>query len=183
MYESSDQTLSRFRNSDRPSLQLALDRTVSGAFFGQPVLRNQSTMGFDYGLGLAILTALLFFASILIHELSHAAVAKARGLPVKAITLFALGGVAQIEKEASDAKTEFWIGIAGPITSLLIGILSLMLAAGFGWAPSATNQSPWAAMLGWLGVINIALAIFNMIPGFPLDGGRVLRALLWWSSG
>jgi len=133
--------------------------------------------------GLAILTALLFFASILIHELSHAAVAKARGLPVKAITLFALGGVAQIEKEASDAKTEFWIGIAGPITSLLIGILSLMLAAGFGWAPSATNQSAWAAMLGWLGVINIALAIFNMIPGFPLDGGRVLRALLWWSSG
>ncbi len=133
--------------------------------------------------GLAILTALLFFAAIVIHELSHAAVAKARGLPVRSITLFALGGVAQIEKEASDAKTEFWMAIAGPITSLLIGILCLLLATGFGWTPSAKHQSPWAAMLGWLGVINIALAVFNMVPGFPLDGGRVLRAVIWWISG
>jgi Zn-dependent protease len=133
--------------------------------------------------GLAILTALLFFAAIVIHELSHAAVAKARGLPVRSITLFALGGVAEIEKEASDAKTEFWIGIAGPITSLLIGILCLLLATGFGWTPSDEHQSPWAAMLGWLGVINIALSVFNMVPGFPLDGGRVLRAVIWWISG
>jgi Zn-dependent protease/predicted transcriptional regulator len=132
---------------------------------------------------LAIFTALLFFASIVVHELSHAAVAKAHRIPVRSITLFALGGVAQIEKEASDAKTEFWIGIAGPITSLLIGILCLMLAAGFGWTPSGKHQSPWAGMLGWLGVINIALALFNMIPGFPLDGGRVLRAILWWILG
>jgi CBS domain-containing protein len=75
------------------------------------------------------------------------------------------------------------MGIAGPITILLIGILCLLLAAGFGWTPSARHQSPWAAMLGWLGVINIALAVFNMIPGFPLDGGRVLRAAIWWISG
>src|SRR5213592_324672 len=133
--------------------------------------------------GLAILTALLFFAAIVIHELSHAAVAKARGLPVRSITLFALGGVAQIEKEASDAKTEFWMGIAGPITSALIGIACLGLAVTLGWSPNVANQAPAAAMLGWLGIINITLAIFNMIPGFPLDGGRVLRAIIWWTTG
>ena len=133
--------------------------------------------------GLAVLTALLFFAAIVIHELSHAAVAKTRGLPVRSITLFALGGVAQIEKEASDAKTEFWMGIAGPITSAVIGIICLGIAAGIGWTPSGSHQAPLAAMLGWLGVINILLAVFNMIPGFPLDGGRVLRAVIWWITG
>src|SRR5437762_8326735 len=133
--------------------------------------------------GVAILTALLFFAAIVVHELSHAAVAKARGLPVRSITLFALGGVAQIEKEASDAKTEFWMGIAGPITSALIGLICLGIAAGLGWNPSFHHQSPGAAMLGWLGVINLALAVFNMVPGFPLDGGRVLRATIWWITG
>src|SRR6266404_9072264 len=133
--------------------------------------------------GVSILTALLFFATIVIHELSHAAIAKARRLPVRSITLFALGGVAQIEKEASDAKTEFWMGIAGPITSALIGVICLGIAAGIGWTPAGTHQSPPAAMLGWLGVINIALAVFNMIPGFPLDGGRVLRAVVWWITG
>ena len=74
------------------------------------------------------LRELLFFVSILLHELSHAAVAKMRGLPVHAITLFALGGVAQIEKDAADAKTEFWMGIIGPITSVLIGIVCLALS-------------------------------------------------------
>src|SRR5947207_12360750 len=107
---------------------------------------------------LAIVTALLFFAAIVVHELSHAAVAKARGLPVRSITLFALGGVAQIEKEASDAKTEFWMGIAGPITSAVIGVICLGIAAGIGWTPSGSHQSPLAAMLGWLGVIKIGRA-------------------------
>src|SRR5438876_10404697 len=133
--------------------------------------------------GVAILTALLFFAAIVVHELSQASVAKAHGLPVRSITLFALGGVAQIEKEASDAKTEFWMGIAGPITSAVIGLVCLGIAAGIGWTPSGSHQSPPAAMLGWLGVINILLAVFNMIPGFPLDGGRVLRAVIWWITG
>src|SRR5438552_17358552 len=100
--------------------------------------------------GLAILTALLFFAAIVVHELSHATIAKLRGLPVKSITLFALGGVAQIEKEASDPKTEFWMGIAGPITSALIGALCIGLAAVFGWAPTARHLSPQLAMLVWL---------------------------------
>ena len=129
---------------------------------------------------IAIVTGLLFFVSILLHELSHAAVARMRGIPVRAITLFALGGVAQIEKDAADAKSEFWMGIIGPITSFVIGFICLGLAALLGWNLADEPASPAAAMLMWLGIINIALAIFNMIPGFPLDGGRVLRAIVWW---
>lgn len=135
----------------------------------------------------AIVTALLFFVAILLHELSHAAVAKMRGLPVKSITLFALGGVAEIEREAADAKTEFWMGIVGPITSAGIGFICLGIAFALGWQPSAegmmTAATPPMAMLVWLGYINITLAIFNMIPGFPLDGGRILRAIIWWKTG
>ena len=132
---------------------------------------------------IAIITGLLFFVSILLHELSHAAVAKMRGIPVRAITLFALGGVAQIEKDAADAKSEFWMGIIGPIASMLIGVVCLVLAWLLGWSFAAEPVSPPAAMFMWLGYINIALAIFNMIPGFPLDGGRVLRAVVWWVTG
>ena len=133
--------------------------------------------------GLAVVTAVLFFASIVVHELSHALVAKARGLPVRSITLFALGGVAQMEREAADAKTEFWMGIIGPITSFVIGVVCLALALALGWTPPMLPQTPVAAMLMWLGVINVGLAIFNMVPGFPLDGGRVLRGLIWWITG
>lgn len=132
---------------------------------------------------LAIVTALLFFAGIVLHELSHAMVAKSRGLPVRSITLFALGGVAQIEKEAEDAKTEFWMGIIGPITSLAIGAICLAIAYALGWAPPDFPARPLPAMLMWLGYINIMLGVFNMIPGFPLDGGRVLRAIVWWITG
>ena len=132
---------------------------------------------------IAIITGLLFFVSILLHELSHAAVAKLRGIPVRAITLFALGGVAQIEKDAADAKSEFWMGIIGPITSFVIGLFCLALAWLFGWNLASEAVSAPAAMFMWLGFINIALAIFNMIPGFPLDGGRVLRAIVWWITG
>ena len=131
----------------------------------------------------AIVTGLLFFVSILLHELSHAAVAKLRGIPVRAITLFALGGVAQIEKDAADAKSEFWMGIIGPITSIAIGLVCLLLASLLGWNFPAESNTPPAAMFMWLGYINIALAVFNLIPGFPLDGGRVLRAVVWWVTG
>ena len=133
--------------------------------------------------GLAILTAVLFFAAIVAHELSHALVAKLRGLPVRSITLFALGGVAQIEKEAEDAKTEFWMGIIGPITSLVIGAICLALTIALGWTPPEPPKKPLPAMLMWLGYINFGLGIFNLIPGFPLDGGRVLRAVIWWMTG
>src|SRR5689334_14836998 len=133
--------------------------------------------------GLGLITAVLFFASIIAHELSHALVAKARGLPVRSITLFALGGVAQMERDAGDAKTEFWMGIIGPITSFVIGFVCLVLALLLGWTAPGFPRTPVAAMLMWLGVINVGLAIFNMIPGFPLDGGRVLRGVIWWITG
>lgn len=131
----------------------------------------------------AILSGALFFAAIIAHELSHALVAQARGLPVRSITLFALGGVAQMEREAADAKTEFWMGIAGPITSAVLGFGCLAVASTLGWTMSAEPGTPLLAMLVWLGYINIGLALFNMIPGFPLDGGRVLRAIVWGITG
>jgi Zn-dependent protease/CBS domain-containing protein len=128
----------------------------------------------------AILTGVLFFVFLFAHELSHALVAKARGIPIHKITLFLLGGVAQIEKEASDAKTEFWMAIVGPFTSAALGVILLALAWASGWVPRTAAATPGIALLVWLGYINLALAAFNMIPGFPLDGGRVLHAILWW---
>jgi Zn-dependent protease/predicted transcriptional regulator len=130
----------------------------------------------------AVITAVLFFVSIVLHELSHALVARARGVSVRSITLFALGGVATMETPAPDAKTEFWIAAAGPIASLAIGAGCYALAASLGWSPQA-EASPSTAVLGWLGYINISLAVFNLIPGFPLDGGRILRGILWGRSG
>jgi Zn-dependent protease/CBS domain-containing protein len=129
----------------------------------------------------AIITGVLFFACLFAHELSHALVAKARGLPIHKITLFLLGGVAQIEKEASDPKTEFWMAIVGPFTSGILGLMLLALARVAGWDPRTEPATPGAALLVWLGYINLALGAFNMIPGFPLDGGRVLHAILWWA--
>jgi Zn-dependent protease/CBS domain-containing protein len=128
----------------------------------------------------AAVTAVLFFAALLLHELAHSLLAKARGLRVRAITLFALGGVSQIESEAADAKSEFWIAIAGPITSVVIGVGVLGTARLAGWLPGTEPVTPVVSVLVWLGYINIVLAVFNMIPGYPLDGGRVLRAAIWW---
>jgi Zn-dependent protease/predicted transcriptional regulator len=127
----------------------------------------------------ALFTALLFFVTLLLHELSHSLVAQARGLKVTGITLFALGGVSQIQDDATDAKTEFWVAIAGPLASLIIGFGCLALAAGLGWHRSAEPSTAVTAVLVWLGYINVGLAIFNMIPGFPLDGGRVFRSIVW----
>src|SRR4030095_12188489 len=132
---------------------------------------------------MALVTAVLFFAAVIAHELSHAMVAKRRGLPVRSITLFALGGVAQLEKEPEDAKTEFLVSIVGPIASAAIGFICLMLAWALGWTVMAGANKPLMAMLIWLGYNNIGLAIFNLLPGFPMDGGRVLRALIWWYTG
>src|SRR5262249_21561623 len=127
----------------------------------------------------AVLTGVLFFVALLLHELAHSLVAKARGLRVRAITLFALGGVSQIESEASDAKSEFWIAIAGPITSVVIGLVLLAAARLTGWQSASEPLTPAGAVLVWLGYINVVLAAFNMIPGYPLDGGRVLRPIIF----
>jgi Zn-dependent protease/predicted transcriptional regulator len=129
---------------------------------------------------IALVTAVLFFVALLLHELAHSLVARSRGLKVRTITLFALGGVSQIESEASDAKSEFWIAIVGPLTSLAIGAICLGVERlVYGQRQPAT---PVAELLFWLGQINVVLAVFNMIPGYPLDGGRVLRSIIWWIS-
>jgi Zn-dependent protease/CBS domain-containing protein len=126
-----------------------------------------------------LMTAALFFICLLFHEFAHSWVAQKRGLRVRAITLFALGGVSQIEKESTDARTEFWVAIAGPIASLVIGLLCLNLAMELGWHRPLEPHSAVTGILVWLGYINLSLAVFNMIPAFPLDGGRVLRAIVW----
>lgn len=134
----------------------------------------------------AVAAAVSFFISILIHELSHALVGRAKGIPVNAITLFVFGGVAQLEREPDSWRAELWMAIAGPIASLVLGILFLVLGGLFAGpvdlddgerAYAALN--PIATLLLWLGPVNIILAVFNLVPGFPLDGGRVLRAILW----
>jgi Zn-dependent protease len=137
--------------------------------------------------GLSLVAALLFFSSVLAHELAHSLVARSQGIPVRNITLFLFGGVANIQREPSSPKNEFFMAIAGPVASLVLGILMLLVAAGgaaIGEGFSSPGQlitslSPANTILLWLGSINIILAIFNMIPGFPLDGGRVLRSILW----
>lgn len=130
-------------------------------------------------LSMAVATAILFFVSLLLHELAHSIVATSNGLPVKEITLFALGGVSQIEKNPTSAGLEFWMTIVGPLTSAAIGGICLLAVRVFGGASSDS----WMAMLLWLGYINLLLAAFNLIPGYPLDGGRVLRAIIWWKTG
>lgn len=126
---------------------------------------------------LAILTSLLFFGSVLLHELGHALVALRNSIPVRQITLFIFGGVAQLEQESRSAGAEFRIAIAGPL-------VSLALAGLFGGLYLLDQHIPYlAAPSYWLARINLLLALFNLIPGFPLDGGRVLRAIIWHFTG
>jgi Zn-dependent protease len=115
---------------------------------------------------------------VLVHELSHSFVAKGRGLPVQGITLFIFGGVSNLRGEAKRAWDEFAIAIVGPLTSVVL--------AGIFWGLTffVTDQSsPLAAILGYLAIINGLLAAFNLLPGFPLDGERVLRSIPWGSTG
>jgi Zn-dependent protease/CBS domain-containing protein len=137
--------------------------------------------------GLALLAALLFFGSVLAHELAHSLVASSQGLPVRNITLFLFGGVSNIQREPASPKDEFLMAIAGPAISLVLGVVMLLVGAGSLFTSGllgrpgsiVRNLSPINTILLWLGSINIILAIFNMIPGFPLDGGRVLRSIFW----
>src|SRR2546425_2739139 len=124
------------------------------------------------------LAALLLFVSVLIHEISHAVVARARGLRVRGITLFVFGGVATIEGEAEEPLDEFLIAVVGPITSLAIAAASWLAS---GLAPS--DRGVVHAIMAYLALANLILALFNLVPGFPLDGGRVLRAIIWALSG
>lgn len=126
---------------------------------------------------LGLITSVLFFGSILAHEMGHAIVAQRNQVPVRGITLFIFGGVAQLEQEVRSPGAEFRITIAGPL-------VSLALAGLFGLLWLLDQSVPYlAAPSIWLARINLLLAAFNMIPGFPLDGGRVLRAIVWKWTG
>jgi Zn-dependent protease len=126
---------------------------------------------------LGALTSLTFFASVLVHELGHSRVALRYGLPIRGITLFVFGGVAQIGREPGSPGVEFRIAIAGPLTSLA-------LAALFGGVGTVAENAPLVSVPAlWLARINLAVALFNLLPGSPLDGGRVLRAAVWAWTG
>ena len=125
-----------------------------------------------------VATSLLFFSSVVAHELAHSLVGRANGIPMRSITLFLFGGVAHMSREASGHRAEFRMAMAGPLASLVIGGLFFLLHL------LLQNVSePIAALAFWLAQINVVLALFNLIPGFPLDGGRVFRSLLWRFSG
>ncbi|MGH1396419.1 MAG: site-2 protease family protein, partial [Trichormus sp.] len=130
--------------------------------------------------GMSIVATLLFFASLLAHELSHSFVARSKGIPVEGITLFIFGGVSRTRMDAENPGDEFQIAVIGPVTSLI-------LSAVFGLLWYIGHNAGWSVVVNgvtsYLASINLALAIFNMLPGFPLDGGRVFRSLVWKYTG
>ncbi len=127
---------------------------------------------------IGIITSLLFFASVVAHELAHSLVGRANGIPIESITLFIFGGVAQMTKEAPRPGAELKMAVAGPACSLLVGVFFGLI-----FLVVRNMIGPAAVMIFWLAIMNVVLAAFNLIPGFPLDGGRVFRALLWRFTG
>ncbi|MBS0517968.1 MAG: site-2 protease family protein [Proteobacteria bacterium] len=125
----------------------------------------------------AVATAILVFASILLHELGHSVVAMRYGVPVRSITLYLFGGVSQIDAEPPSAIAEFFVAIAGPLVSLFIAI------AFYAVRPLVSSVEPLSGLAGYLIYINLGVALFNLIPGYPLDGGRVFRAIVWSITG
>jgi Zn-dependent protease len=143
--------------------------SLAGSYF--PEQYPGWSTGLYWTIGLA--TSLLFFASVLLHEFGHSVIALRNGIPVRSITLFIFGGVAQIGREPGSPGVEFRVAIAGPIVSLaLAGLFGAL-----GWF--GASLAPLAALATYLAYINGSLALFNLIPGFPLDGGRVFRAIVW----
>ena len=129
---------------------------------------------------LGVLAAILLFCSVLVHELSHSVVARGYGTQVRGITLFLFGGVSQTSDEPKSAREEFWMALVGPLASFALAGFFYMLGLwgiGLGW------PRPAVAVLGYLAVINLLLGIFNLVPGFPLDGGRILRSAIWSVTG
>jgi Zn-dependent protease len=140
----------------------------------------------------AVASALLFFASLILHELGHALVARRLGISISGIDLWFFGGLARMERDADSPATEFKIAVAGPLVTL--AVVAACIAAGSGLAGwdqfrdaallrAGAARSPAMLLLGWLATINIVLLVFNLVPGFPLDGGRIARAAAWRITG
>jgi Zn-dependent protease/predicted transcriptional regulator len=127
---------------------------------------------------IAFVSSLLLFVSVLLHELAHSLVARQRGVPVKSITLFIFGGVSNIEREPASPGIEFQLAIVGPLTSLVIGVVCYLIQL-----PLRSSNSPLEGILFYLAVTNVLLGLFNLVPGFPLDGGRVLHSIVWRLTG
>jgi Zn-dependent protease len=141
---------------------------------------------------LATLSALLFFASVVLHELGHAVVARRNGIETQGIDLWLLGGLARLSRDSDSPGVEFRIAAAGPAVTLLLGLaclgtgLALSGSGGFGDALGFEDDGrvgAGEAVLAWLTWVNAVLLAFNLIPGFPLDGGRIARAIAWWRTG
>jgi Zn-dependent protease/CBS domain-containing protein len=143
--------------------------------------------GFALPLALGAVSALLLFGSVLVHELSHSLVARARGMRVRDITLFIFGGVSNLEGEPRTARDEFLVAVVGPLTSLVLAGLFWLLAHSqgptvnllFGSPRVLTSLTPTLAVLNYLATVNLLLGAFNLVPAFPLDGGRVFRSIVW----
>ncbi|HEY6776710.1 MAG TPA: site-2 protease family protein [Thermoleophilaceae bacterium] len=141
---------------------------------------------------LATVSALAFFLSILLHELGHAVVAIRNGIPIEGIDLWMFGGVARLGRDTDSPGVEFRVAIAGPIVTLLIAAICFGLGVAISNPDQVLDSSRFAetgvvgattAVLGYLASINLLVLVFNLIPGFPLDGGRIARAIVWWRTG
>jgi Zn-dependent protease len=164
---------------------LPVKANVSWLFLVALILISLAEAGFPHWVGeapwyvhwgLAVITTVGLFASLIVHELCHSLVARKTGMPVSGITLFIFGGVSQLEDEPPDAATEFFMAVVGPLSSVIIGVIF----GGVYLVLRATGVSDAAqAVVGYLSAMNFLLAAFNSLPAFPLDGGRVLRSIVW----
>jgi Zn-dependent protease len=140
---------------------------------------------------LAVVSALLFFLSVVLHELGHAVVAMRNGIGIAGIDLWLFGGVAKMQRDTDSPGVEFRVAVAGPVVTLLIAVLCFGGAVLFSSMDAAEEAVTFgtgsagaaAAVFGYLAFINAVLLVFNLIPGFPLDGGRIARAIAWWRTG
>jgi len=145
-----------------------------------------------FSVGMGLIASILFFLSVLLHELAHSLVAKSQGIPVSDITLFLFGGVSNIREEPKSPGSEFMMAVMGPVTSLVIGFLLLVLS-GIGLRVENLRDlqimqfleelGAFRTIMVWIGSVNVILGLFNLVPGFPLDGGRVLHSIIWRMTG
>ncbi len=158
-------------------------------FYGDVLGESSSDTG---PFALAVLSALGFFGSIVLHELGHAFVAIRNGIGISSIQLWIFGGMARMDRESDSPATEFKVAIAGPLVTLAIVIaLTAVGLAAVGWAEfrhaalveSSAGTSGVMAMIAWLASINLLVLVFNLLPAFPMDGGRIARAIAWWRTG